>query len=142
MIEIKRFASFLDELKTDVQGLEDYHLVAVDTHAVNRLKSKTGVQLVAVIPNAQRSGRVGASEDMNSSIFFVIEKANPSAARTAEIDQYDKTQQIIIEIRSIIEEAAEEGCWPFWRLEPGSITIDPEYNIFGGWNGWSMQFTF
>lgn len=142
MIAIRRFSEYLQELVDGIDGLEKFHLVAEDNHAVNRLKDGTGVHLVAVIPNAQRAGVQGTGEDMNSTIFFVLEKRSRDADDAKELDQYEKTQDIILQIREKIEDDAEEGCWPFWRLETASIAIEPEYNVFGGWNGWSMLLEF
>ena len=143
MIGIKEYNSICQGWVDVIEGLDGHHLVAQDNHAVNSLKDERGVRLVAVIPSATASGSDPSSiSDNHSILLFVINKGWTDQTRTEELDQYEKTQQIILAIRENILESFEEGCGPFWRLDSDNISIDPEFNIFGGWNGWSMSLLF
>ncbi|WP_162343227.1 hypothetical protein [Cyclobacterium salsum] len=143
MIGIKDFNALCAEWVATIPALEGHHLVAQDNHAINSLKDERGIQLVAVIPSANASGRDPSSlVDDHSTYLFVIDKGWTDQQKGEQLDQYEKTQEIILAIREEILESFEEGCGPFWRLQAESINIDPEFNIFGGWNGWSMLLSF
>lgn len=142
MIQIRTYSNYLAGLVAAIDGLDGFHLVAEDSHAVDRLRDKRGVHLLAVIPNAQTGGKLEGYRDNNSGYLFVLEKRLADATAAKELDQYEKTQNILLAIRDRIIEAAEDNCEPFWRLQVSSIQIDPEYNVFAGWNGYSMLFTF
>lgn len=143
MIGIKEFNILCLEWVATFPGLEGHHLVAQDNHAVNSLKDERGIQLVAVMPSANASGRDPSSlVDNHSTYLFVIDKGWTGQTKREQLDQYEKTQEIILGIRDEILGSFEDGCGHFWRLQADSITIDPEYNVFGGWNGWSMLLSF
>lgn len=142
MIAIRTYHQICTDLVDSNNNLEGFVLVAEDKHAVNKLTGKTGIWLVAVIPSADRSGAPGKGVDQNAALLFVIEKSVPSKLKDKELDQYETTQELAIKIRDYMETQQEDGCQEFWRLDISSIHIDPEYNIFGGWNGWSISFIF
>lgn len=142
MIGIREYAIYMQQVVDEIPALKEMIMVAEDNHAINRLKDKPGMILAAVIPNSQGTGDVGMSSHRQTGYLFVIEKRSNDATQQKEIDQYGRTQDAMLAVRSKIEEDAENGCSPFTRLEISSIGIEPEFNIFGGWNGWSMLFTF
>lgn len=142
MIGIREFDNICKGWVHSIDGLEGHVLVAQDNHAVNALKDRVGVQLVAVIPSSNRDGRQNRGVDDNTTYLFIISKGWTGQTRDEELDQYETTQNIIISIREAIEEGNASGCGPFWRLQTSSFSVDPEFNIFGGWNGWSMLLTF
>ncbi|MEX2566634.1 MAG: hypothetical protein WD431_11875 [Cyclobacteriaceae bacterium] len=143
MIGIKDFNALCAEWVSTLPALEGHHLVAQDNHAIHSLKDERGIHLVAVIPSANASGRDPSSlVDDHTTYLFVISKGWTGQQKDEELDQYEQTQEIILSIRNEILESFEEGCGHFWRLQADSISIDPEFNIFGGWNGWSMLLSF
>jgi hypothetical protein len=142
MIKIRDFDSYFKQLVATLPAIEAHHLVAVDSHAVNRLKDKRGMHLILVIPNAQTTGDVGRPKDINTGMLFILEKAKIPSKYEDELDQYERTQNALLAIREAIFSSAEDHCYPFQYLQVPSVGIDPEYNVFGGWNGWSMVFTF
>jgi len=143
MIGIREFNSICKKWVDDIEGLDGHYLVAQDNHAVNSLRDDRSIRLVAVIPSATASGSDPSSiKDEHSILLFVINKGWTDQTTAEELDQYEKTQQIILEVRQNILESFEDGCGPFWRLSSDNISIDPEFNIFGGWNGWSMSLLF
>jgi hypothetical protein len=142
MIPIRDYSDYMQTVADAIPAISDFFLVVQDNHAMDRLKDKPGIYLLAVVPNAQGRGDVGSISFNNSAYLFVLEKRRTDATAAKELDQYERTQDIIMQIRERIESDAENGCNPFTRLQAGSIQIDPEYNAFAGWNGWSMQFTF
>ena len=142
MISITDFNDFCTELVNANLGLKGFHRVVDDKHAVNKLKDKTGIQMVAVVPSAERSGTPTANVDNNTALMFIISKEPPSQNDAKELASYQATQDVAAAIRDYVLTNQEDGCSIFFRLQPSSIHIDTEYNIFGGWNGWSLQFIF
>lgn len=142
MIKISEFNNICLDIRTAVPGIEDHLLVAHEEHAVNKLKDKIGVILLGIIPSADREGQANEGIDTNATWFFVLEKAPVDQDDTSEIEQYGKTQEIVLAVREYIEEAFADGDIRFRRYRPGNTKVDPEYREFGGWNGWSMSVVF
>lgn len=142
MIPIREFNTICEQLVTSIDGLDKHILVAEDNHAVNKLTGAKGIILVATHPSAERSGKPVASVDNNAVMFFVITKYTPSKKFPQELDAYEATQQIIEAVKAYIIGQQEDGCSVFYRLQTDSIHIDPEFNIFGGFLGWSMSIVF
>jgi hypothetical protein len=126
----------------EIEALRGYVRVVDDSHAVNKLNDKLGIQLVAVLPSYQATGISGAKNDSQNTLFWVIEKWDPSHTDAKELDQYARTEEVAHALKDKMIQAQENGCSPFWRLEISSITLDPDYNAFGGWNGWMMTVSF
>src|SRR5690606_3981706 len=142
MIPIRKIDEICKAWVDSIDNLENYALVAEDNHATRKLGDRQGIQLLAVIPSFQGGGRPGMVSGTNAIMLWVISKGWTGQTDEEELSQYEQTQNIILQIRDAIIESQADGCGPFWRLEPGSITIDPDYNCFGGWNGWTMQLVF
>ncbi|MEO9474138.1 MAG: hypothetical protein ABJG41_01345 [Cyclobacteriaceae bacterium] len=142
MIPVRDFNNLCTDLVTTITDLKEHILVAEDNHAVNRLTGKKDIILVAVIPSSDRAGRPSSSVDENTTFFFVVKKFTPSKNEAQELDQYEATQIVIEQVKDYILGKMEDGCHFLHRLEPSSIHIDPAYNIFGGFSGWSMSLTF
>lgn len=142
MIRIRDFNALCQRWVESIDTLDGYSLVVEDGHATRKLGDKNGIQLLVVVPSAQSGGRPGQVVESQTVMLWVIDKNWTGQSDEEELQQYEKTQDIILRIREEIIESQGDGCSPFWRLEPSSITIDPDYNCFGGWNGWVMQFVF
>lgn len=142
MIKISDFDKICTDIRTAVPGIAEHILVAHEEHAVNKLKDKIGVILLGIIPSADREGQATEGIDTNATWFFVLEKAPIDQDDTSELQQYGKTQEIVLGVREYIEEAFYEGDIRFRRYRPGNTKVDPEYREFGGWNGWSMSVVF
>ncbi len=142
MIKIREFDKVLQDWVEAIDDLGGYHLVVEDGHATRKLGDKKGIRLLAVVPSAQSGGRPGMVVNNNTTMIWVIGKGWTSQTDEAELEQYERTQDIILQLREDMLERQADGCGVFARLEPASITIDPDYNCFGGWNGWVMQVVF
>lgn len=142
MISISTFNELCAEILQNVGGIKEHLLVAHEEHAVNKLKTKAGVILLAIFPSADREGGNDGGIDANSTWFFILEKLPTDQTNKKEIEQYEKLQEIILDVREFIEEQHSEGDTRLRSYKPGSCKIDPEYNEFGGYNGWSMSLVF
>lgn len=127
-------------LAIQLQGydLGGYVLVAHEGHATIQLKDKSGIWIVAVMPSTSFSGEPDTATPHETGIILVLEKDIDDQTRSSELDQYQRTQDIVTEFVAYLEEQRAAGCTPFHNFDLRSTTIDPEYREFGGWNGWSM----
>lgn len=142
MIPIRDFHTICQELIDSIEGLDHFHLVADDNQATKKLGSQSGIHMVAVIPSAEGTGQPGRTIDNNVALFFVVQKPKASAKDEEELTLYEDTQIIMEGLKQELIQRQEDGCTVFFRLEPSSIQIDPVYNTFGGWSGWSMSLVF
>jgi len=144
MVKIKAFKNLLDEIQTAVEGIDVVILTPTEEHAIKKISQvTTGVVLIGVIPSADAdtpdSDNYG---DSNTSFLFVVEKMNHNIVTDeSELDSYEKTQDIIAGIKVFIL-AEKESCDMLRHANLDSLHVDPEYNSFGGYNGWSLALTF
>lgn len=140
----------LQDLKTLAEGIKnaDGNISEVifcvdDTQAVNKLKDKRGVVLIVLYPEAEANGQQDAAVDNNATWLFVLEKLKAGQKEAEEFAQMEKLQNIVLAARSFIDNNYHQPGFCFLRrYMPGSSSIIPEYNQFGGYNGWSMSLTF
>lgn len=142
MISLTKFNQICQEWVNEIPELESHVLVAQDSHASRKLADLSGIHLVAVMPSAVYSGQPNHTVPEHTTYLFVLYKASSGETDEEEVTHYEACKNVILQIREYIEESHTEGCGPFWRLETDGISIDPEYNAFGGWNGYSMLFSF
>lgn len=136
------FATLVGQLQADNHNVGGHVLVAQDSHAVIQLKDKQGIQLVVVMPSTTQSGSPDAYAPHKTLMIFVLEKDIDDQNRGSELQQYQRTEDVLTAILDYIDEQQSEGCTPWTNYDPSSVAIDPEYREFGGWNGWSMTFSF
>lgn len=141
-MNVTTFNTKIQELMAEIPAIKGYARVVDDNQATKKLASRQGIQLVAVLPSYSAEGMAGRKADSWATLFWVIEKGDPSQSEAKELDQYRRCEEAIHQLKDLIIESEENGCSLFWRLEIASIVIEPEYNAFGGWNGYFMTLTF
>lgn len=141
-MNVLTFDTKLQELLEEIPAIKGYVRAVDDNQATGKLNDKRGIQLVAVLPSYSAEGMSGRKTDSWTTLFWVIEKGDPSQSEAKELAQYRRCEEAIHQLKDLIIESQEDGCSLFWRLEIGSIVIEPEYNAFGGWNGYFMTVTF
>ena len=122
--------------------LDGYVRVVTESQAVTKLSDRRGIQLVAVLPSYGRGGNAVTPRRTQTALFWIVEKAVPDNVDTKELDQQQRTQDLILKLEAHILNEQENGCSDWNRLEVSSMQIDPERNIFGGWNGYYLTFEF
>ena len=144
MIDIKRFREWLIELKESVnQQVSDAQIQGValavrEGHMVRKLKDKRGIFLCAKYPDCTTSGDIDSYTGENDIVLFILEKV-PSGGQTDEDEliHYAGLQQLMIALRDKLL-GLFISCN---ELDVKSdLTIEWEYDIFGGWNGLSIGF--
>lgn len=126
----------------DIPELSGFVRVSSDSQAVTKLNDKKGMYLVAVLPTYMMSGDTPKVSENQNAIFWIIEKGDFSNKDEQELAQYARCEAAIQKLKNMLILAQEDGCSPFWRLEVSSIVIEPDFNAFGGWNGYFMSVTF
>jgi hypothetical protein len=142
MITLDELDGEIDELRADFPSIEHYVRVVTEDQATARLHDKFGPCLVVTIPSYQQTGNPENPSDAHAIIMWVLEKPSSDATEQQERDQYARLQELAVGIKEYIREAQEDGCTLWWRLQISSISIEPEYNAFGGFNGWAIAFTY
>lgn len=125
-----------------ISAIEGHVLVADEDHAVNKLKEKPGIWLVAVMPSTEIEGDPDAEIESKTTLIFVLERANLGQDDNDELKQYQRTEDAIYKMKEFISDQQSIGCSPFSKYDPSSTVINPEYQIFSDRNGWSMTLVF
>jgi len=136
------FQNIVTYLKSEGHKVGGHQLVAEDGHAVNKLKDHRDIWIIVVMPSTTYSGQSDQQIAHDTLMLFVLEKDVSGQTNEKELQQYQRTEDVLQATIDYISDQQSEGCSPFDRFDPASITIDPEYRIFGGWNGWSMTLSY
>ena len=127
MVDIKRFREWLIELKENVNEqakdvqIEGIALAVREGHIIRKLRDRRGVILCAKYPDATVNGDADNFSSDNDMVLFLLEKV-PSGSQSDE----DELAHYFV-------------CDDEMQVVSG-LTIEWEYDIFGGWNGLSIGF--
>ena len=118
-------------------------MVVQEEHLKKRLRDETGVIMVAVYPTIGSTGNEDNMGDNNTILLFVLEYAGKaSVSRDNEFESYERLQGLAGKIRDKLIEDSDAGHKLLRNLDRASIEIEPEWNIAGAYNGWSIAFSF
>jgi len=139
------FVTEFDQLCQDIVNAIDikgYVLCSTEEQGMKKLKDKSGIQLVAVYPNYSFDGQIDTYKDNHEMLFFTVIRQSEGASDTVELRQYYDTQQAMIKLKQYLfgeDNGPNNFCRKFPNIDVSSVMIDPEYNIFGGYIGWSIK---
>ena len=138
MINIQRYREMLEERVNKVSRTKiDGTVIAVsEKHLVKKLRDCTGLMLCANYPDAVSQGNEDNYRERNSLLLFLIEKV-PSGQETDEEEllHYARIQQVMQLLKNKLREM-DFFCGEVEGAE--SMTVEWEYDVFGGWNGMSI----
>ena len=145
MINIKRYREWLLELKEKLnRGSEDVKVDGVvlavhEGHLIRKLRDRRGIWLCAKYPDATVKGGADAFSTDNQMLLFLLEKV-PSGQHSDEdeLTHYASLQGLMDSLKTELLDG-ELMCDDSVRLTT-NLTIEWEYDIFGGWNGLSVSF--
>ncbi len=140
MIRVKKFDEICQNIVQDI-GIKGYVICSTDEQGMKKLKDKAGVFLVAVYPNYSFSGEEDSYKDSHELLYYMVLRQIEGSSNETEINQYEETQEAIIKLKEYLfgeRNAGNNFCKMFPDLNINSVNIIPEYNIFGGYLGWSM----
>ena len=145
MIDIKRFREWLIELKENVNGqakdvqIEGIALAVREGHIIRKLRDRRGVILCAKYPDATVNGDADNFSSDNDMMLFLLEKV-PSGSQSVvdELAHYAALQQLMLAHHNRLMDSPFV-CDNEMQVTT-DLTIEWEYDIFGGWNGLSIGF--
>lgn len=139
MITVKKYKEICDQI---VQAIDiDGHVIAsTEEQGMKKLKDKDGIRLVAVYPSYHFDGEQDSYKDLHEILFFMVTRQREGADDETELLQYSDAQEALIRLKEYLFGEDSQYCVLFPNLDISSVLIDPEYNIFGGYIGWSMKF--
>lgn len=143
MIDIKRFREWLIELKESINKqaedsqIEGVALAVREGHMLRKLKDRRGILLCAKYPDGKTEGDADSFSTDNDIVLFILEKV-PSGQQTdeEELTHYAALQRLMLILRNELM-AFPLVCNDEMQVT-GALTIEWEYDIFGGWNGLSI----
>ncbi len=149
----------LQKLKRLTEYLEAFRLpdwpeivpvrVVDGENATSQLARAAGDQVLAALPQSREYGTDSDSFSGSlSTAFFVLAKINGPARTAALADEtylrlLDVSQSILDRLTSDLAGGDVGAPCPLLAgLTLTDVEIIPEYSVFGGWSGWSIEVTF
>lgn len=146
--KLRRLTEYLNGFKLQsYPGITPIRVVDQE-NATSQLTKVSGDQVLTAMPEAQDYGRdTDSFSESVSTAIFVLAKIN-GPARTPELA--DATYIRLLDIAQAILDKLDEdltggesGC--VCPLLAGfaltDLNVVPEYSLFGGWSGWSIEIT-
>lgn len=145
MINLLRFREWLLELKEKINQaveapqIDGIALAVHEGHIIRKLRDRRGILLCGKYPDAQVNGGADAFSTDNQMLLFLLEKV-PSGQHNdeEELAHYASLQTLMASLKTELLDG-QMMCDDSVRLT-SSLTIEWEYDIFGGWNGLSVSF--
>lgn len=142
MVNLSEYKDYCTGL-LELIGADELVMVVQEEHLKKRLRDETGVIMVAVYPTIGSTGNEDNMGDNNTILLFVLEYAGKtSVSRDNEFESYERLQGLAGKIRDKLIEDSDAGHNLLRNLDRASIEIEPEWNIAGVYNGWSIAFSF
>lgn len=142
MITITELDQEMNAILEAFPDIQHYVRVITEAQATARLHDRDGPCLVVTLPSFQQTGNSTTPAEEHAMILLIVEKPKSDPTEQEERDQYERLQALIVGVKEHIRESQEDGCSIWDRLQISAISIEPEYNTFGGFNGWVMGLNF
>lgn len=149
MIPINNYRQFVIELvnyacqATRIEATPAIRLAVTESQLINLLKDQEGIVVAGNIPGADISNGSGWFQSEGECLLMVLEKMPEDYQGTEdEFDRYGTLQQLMVEIVRLLINAdgfdrfCDKGMVDYSR----PLTIEWEYNTYGGFNGLSVTF--
>ncbi len=134
-----------------VPGYQDIVPISVvdQENATGRLNSDvSGDQLLVALPEARDSGQNSDSfsETLSTAFFVLARIVGPEWTQTLADETYLRLLEVSQEILDKLDADLTGGdtgmpCPLLAGLALADVNIVPEYSVFGGWSGWSIEIT-
>ncbi len=143
MIPILIYKDYCEELKVLINA-DKLKMVVLEEHLSKKLKNENGRILSCVYPSASdESSDEDSPADRNTVIISVLENLSElKISEDLEINLFSRTGKAIDTLKNKIREDKRNSKGIMKQLDVASIEIEPEYNVAGGWKGYSMAFSF
>lgn len=140
MITVKEFKDLCTEIVPVIE-IEGYVLASTYEQGSNKLKDKAGLRLVGVYPAYNFGGDPDSILGKNEMLLYIVVRQKEGGTDEEEIEQYSATLDAMLRLKKYLtSNRTGTYCMIFPNIDVSSIQIDPEYNIFGGYLGYSIKF--
>lgn len=140
LLSIKKFKEAFLSMGICLQIAEQNIVFAIDEKmAINKLKDKAGIVLLVSYPTFSRIGGQDNNNGKNAIIYWILEKNVIGQTNDAEMNQMSRLQTLSQQTLEYMDEQCSNGCTIFSLFTPEFTQMDPEYNQFGGFNGWNIE---
>ncbi|WP_303181738.1 hypothetical protein [uncultured Butyricimonas sp.] len=141
MVKLNDFKLYFEALAAEM-GLY-FLMVVMEEHLRKKLQGKTGTIMALVYPSATGTGSADNTVDENVCLLYVLENGTKAGmTEDMEFEMYERLQEVIDNIKSKLIIASDENHPLLRELERGRLEIEPEWNVAGGYNGYSIVFSF
>lgn len=135
------YKELAEAVKALVPDIRETIFAATEAHLAKKVTGKPGVLLCIALPPADSSS---ANEDNLSDrsrmLFFVIEQFDASQSEDKELTHWDKMGVITMNVRRAILQLQDERNPLLYELREQGMRTEPEYQLFGRFNGYSIGF--
>ena len=146
-----KLIKYLNTLEVDLPNIDKPLLVPDEGNGVNVLRSSAisgHTQIVISLPSVKMAGSVDRMSGDFTTIIYVINKWDQIGNK--EFCNVDKYVDHLLIINTIFQKIAGDislsnpnGRCPMLNdFQIQELVLLPEFNVFNGWNGWSMTVTF
>lgn len=139
---LRRVNEYLSGFRIPDSGIVP--LVAVSqADATGRLTGMSGDQLLIARPELHQGGDSDRCRDSISLAFFVLAKEyGPATTPESEDGMFRRLLDLADRVLSrVAEDSSSSVCGLLSGLSLTSADVVPEYSLFGGWSGWSIDVT-
>lgn len=138
MISIDTLCNYFDALGEEISATRTIYVVQ-DDHLQKKLRGEKGIFFCVVLPSASGLGSADNFSDQNTLMLFVLKFINKSdTTDESELSDFSSLQQKILAIRNRIIADADKQIMPMSFLDRSSMDIDPQWNVAGGYLGYSL----
>lgn len=143
MINIQRYREMLLELRECVNKVSKTKIGGVviavsERHLVKKLRDVTGLMLCANYPDTVAKGDKDNYRERNGLVLFLLEKVSSGQETDEEeLMHYARIQQVMQLLKTKLREM-DFFCGEGEVDDTDSMTVEWEYDVFGGWNGMSI----
>lgn len=142
MIPIKTYENYGEGFLA-LNGIDSFCMVVSEKHLVKKLPKHDGIVMALVYPSFDSisTGSIDNDGKEIMGLLFVLKKVAPgNEDEVEELDTYAYLQTSLLSVENKLKEDYQNGHEVMQNLVVDSLHIDPEYQVFGGYNGWSMSF--
>ena len=132
-----------------IPGIREADAVVDESSATKILGNAaiTEAQMIMTLPEAKIDmENVDAHREENAVIVWILSKgAGMASGKIVDIDEYLRLHGLMAAtleaFRRAIRESDNGACPYLAGMQIEQIVVTPEYNVFGGWNGWCATIT-
>lgn len=110
-------------------------------HLITLLKDRPGIILCGNVPGSELTRKDYIESEAQCVLYILTKSPKDRQGTEEEFDQYAVLQHLMSKLCEILmgKDAFSMLCQS-GRMTVDELNVEPEYNEFGGFNGWSVGF--